>query len=62
MGDHLGGQYRAQAVAPVLVWLAKQPIAARLAAAAGAGSGMRSALSQGTRGSAGQAQCHIQTG
>src|SRR5580700_11418070 len=44
------------------VWLAKQPIAARFIAAARGGSGTRSAWFQGTRGSAGEAQCHIQTG
>ena len=44
------------------VWLAKQLIAARFLAAARGGSGTRSARFQGTRGSAGEAQCHIQTG
>ena len=44
------------------VWLAKQVIAARFRPAARGGSGTRTAGSQGTRGSAGQAQCYIQTG
>ena len=44
------------------VWLAKQVIAARFLLAARGGSGTRSARSQGTRGSPGEAQCHIQTG
>jgi hypothetical protein len=37
-------------------------IAARFRPAARGGSGTRTAGSQGTRGSAGQAQCYIQTG
>ena len=43
-------------------WLAKQPIAARLAAVTSAGSGTRRARCHGTRGSPGDAQCQVQTG
>ena len=43
-------------------WLAKQPMARRLRAATGRGSGTRIAACQGTRGSPGHAQCHIHTG
>jgi hypothetical protein len=43
-------------------WLAKAWMAARFRAAISAGSGTRQARGQGTRGSAGLAQCHIQIG
>ena len=43
-------------------WLAKAPMADRFLAATSDGSGIWQARCQGTRGSAGLAQCHIQIG